>query len=77
MYLILGICDFEVCDPNEKYKRFEDYYKYLISKNYQPVYVRKQFDDVRNLSRSEVQTPKLKSNEVRVLLLLTILICLV
>ena len=48
----------EKCD-----KRAEEYQKYITARYYQPA--RKQFDDVRNLSRSEARTTKAKSNEVR------------
>ena len=56
------------------YKRAEEYQKYLTARYYQPA--RKQFDDVRNLSRSEARTTKAKSNEVRkvnFLLLITLI----
>ena len=54
----------EKCD-----KRAEEYQKYLTARYYQPT--RKQFDDVRDLSRSEARTTKAKSNEVRKVIFFT------
>ena len=43
-----------ISNTDEKYqKRSVEYQKYLIARDYQLVCVKKQFDDVRNLSRSE------------------------
>lgn len=48
----LRLC--RVCNTDEEYKRLGGYQKYLMARDYQPVFVKKQFDDVRNLSRLEV-----------------------
>ena len=43
-----------ICDSDEKCdERSEEYQKYLISRDYQPVSVKMQFEEVKKLSRSE------------------------
>ena len=55
-----------ICDSDEKYdKRSEEYQKYLIARDYQPGSVKRQFEEVKKLSRSEARRPKMKSNQVR------------
>ena len=43
----------------------ENISNYSKTTDYQPVPVKKQLDDVRNLSKPETQTPKVKFQEVR------------
>ena len=53
-----------ICDSDEKCdERSEEYQKYLISRDYQPVSVKRQFEEVKKLSRSEARRPKVKSNQ--------------
>ena len=55
-----------ICDSDEKYdERSEEYQKYLIARDYQPGSVKRQFQEVKKLSRSEARRPKVKSNQVR------------
>ena len=55
-----------ICDSDEKYdERSEEYQKYLIARDYQPGSVKRQFEEVKKLSRSEARRPKVKSNQVR------------
>ena len=55
-----------ICDSDEKYdERSEEYQKYLIARDYQPGSVKRQFEEVKKLSRSEAQRPKVKFNQVR------------
>ena len=43
-----------ICDSDEKYdERSEEYQKYLIARDYQPGSVKRQFEEVKKLSRSE------------------------
>ena len=52
-----------ICDSDNKFeKRSAEYQKYLIAKDYKPTKVKKQFSDVRNISREETRRPKIKSN---------------
>ena len=51
---------------DKKYdERSEEYQKYLIARDYQPGSVKRQFEEVKKLSRSEARRPKVKSNQVR------------
>ena len=55
-----------ICDSYEKYdERSEEYQKYLIARDYQPGSVKRQFEEVKKLSRSKARRPKVKSNQVR------------
>ena len=55
-----------ICDTDEKFdQRSEEYQRYLIARDYNPNSVKKQFADVKNLSRSEARLSKIKANEVR------------
>ena len=55
-----------ICDSDEKYgERSEEYQKYFIARDYQPGSVKRQFEEVKKLSRSEARRPKVKSNQVR------------
>ena len=61
-----------ICDNDEKHdERSEEYQKYLIARDYQPGSVKRQFEEVKKLSRSEARRPKVKSNQVRKLNLFT------
>ena len=52
-----------IYDSDNKFeKRSAEYQKYLIAKDYKPTKVKKQFSDVRNISREETRRPKIKSN---------------
>ena len=43
-----------ICDSDEKYdERPEEYQKYLIARDYRPGSVKRQFEEVKKLSRSE------------------------
>ena len=54
------------CGSDEKYdERSEEYQKYLIARDYQPGCVKRQFEEVNKLSRSEARRTKVKSNQVR------------
>ena len=55
-----------ICDSDEKYdERSEEFQKYLIATDYQTGSVKRQFEEVKKLSRSEAPIPKVKSNQVR------------
>ena len=55
-----------ICDSDEKYdERSEEYQKYPIARDYQPGSVKRQFEEVKKLSRSEARRPKVKSDQVR------------
>ena len=55
-----------ICDSDEKYdERSEEHQKYLIARDYQPGSVKRRFEEVKKLSRSEARRPKVKSNQVR------------
>ena len=55
-----------ICDSDEKYdEQSEEYQKHLIARDYQPGSVKRQFEEVKKLSRSEAQRPKVKSDQVR------------
>ena len=57
-----------ICDSHEKYdKRSEEYQKYLVAREFRIGSVKRQFEEVKKLSRSEVRRPKVKSNQVRML----------
>ena len=52
-----------ICDSDSKFgKRSVEYQKYLIARDYKPSKVKKQFSDIRNISREEARRPKIKSN---------------
>ena len=55
-----------ICDSDEKYnERSEEYQKYLIARDYQTGSVKRQFEEVKKLRRSEARRTKVKSNQVR------------
>ena len=55
-----------ICDSDEKYdERSEWYQKYLTAADYGPGSAKRQFQEVKNLSRSEDRRTKVKSNQVR------------
>ena len=52
-----------ICDSDSIFeKRSAKYQKYSIARDYKPSKVKKQFSDVRNVSREEARRPKIKSN---------------
>ena len=53
-------------------ERSEEYQKHLIARDYQPGCVKRQFEEVNKLSRSEARRTKVKSNQVRKLNFFTI-----
>ena len=60
----------KTCDSDENYEeRSEEYQKYLIATDYQPGSIKTQFEEVKKLSRSEAQRPKVKSNQLGTLTL--------
>ena len=49
-----------VCDSDNKFeKHSKEYQNYFIAKDYKPRKVRKQFSDIRNISREEARQPKI------------------
>ena len=55
-----------ICDSDEKYdERSGEYQKYLKARDYQPGSIKKQFEEVKKLSKSDARRPKVKSNLVR------------
>ena len=53
----------KICDSDNKFeKRSAEYQKYSIARDYKPSKARKQFFDVRNISREEARKTKIKSN---------------
>ena len=52
-----------ICDSDMYIeKRNAEYQKYLIARDYKPSKVKKQFSDIRNISREQANRPKIKSN---------------
>ena len=48
-----------ICDSDNKFeKRSKEYQNYFIFRDYKPRNVRKQFSDIRNISREEARQPK-------------------
>ena len=48
-----------ICDSDNKFeKRSKEYKNYFIARDYKPRKVRKQFSDIRNISREEARQPK-------------------
>ena len=48
-----------ICDSDNKFeKRSKEYQNYFIARDYKPRKVRKQFSDIRNISREEARQPK-------------------
>ena len=48
-----------ICDSDDKFdKRSVQYQKYLVARDYKPNQVKKQFSDVRDISREEARRPK-------------------
>ena len=62
-----------ICDSDEKYgERSEEYQKYLLARDSQPGFVKRQLQEVRKLSRSEALRSKVRSNQERQLIFFTI-----
>ena len=52
-----------ICDSDDKFEeRSVQYQKYLVARDYKPSKVKKQFSDVRNISREEARRPKNNNN---------------
>ena len=52
-----------ICDSDNKFdERSVQYQKYLVPRDYKPSKVKKQFSDVRNISREEARRPKNNNN---------------
>ena len=52
-----------ICDSDDKFEeRSDQYEKYLVAGDYKPSKVKKQFSDVRNISREEARRPKNNDN---------------
>ena len=52
-----------ICDSDDKFEeRSVHYQKYLVARDYKPSKVKKQFSDVRNISRKETRRPKNSNN---------------
>ena len=48
-----------ICDTDEKFDvRSSEYQKYFIARNHRPTLIKKQFDFVKNISRSAARQPK-------------------
>ena len=48
-----------ICDSDNKFeKRSKEYQNYFIARDYKPRKVRKQFSDIRNISREKVRRTK-------------------
>ena len=53
----------KTCDSDGKFEeRSVQYQKYLVARDYKPSKVKKQFSDVRNISREEARRPKNNNN---------------
>ena len=49
-----------ICDSDVKFEKHSaEYQNYLIARNYKPGKVRKQFSDIKKLTREEARKPKL------------------
>ena len=52
-----------ISDSDDKFEeRSIQYKKYLVARDYKPIKVKKQFSDVRNISREEARRPKNNNN---------------
>ena len=52
-----------ICDSDDKFEeRSVQYQKYLVARDYKPSKVKKQFSNVRNISREEARRPKNNNN---------------
>ena len=52
-----------ICDSDDKFEeRSVQYQKYLVARDYKPSKVKKQFSDVRKMSRGEARRPKNNNN---------------
>ena len=52
-----------ICDSDDKFEeRSVQYQKYLVARDYKPSKVKKQFSDVRNISREQARRPKNNNN---------------
>ena len=52
-----------ICDSDDKFEdRSVQYQKNLVARDYKPIKVKKQFSDVRNISREEARRPKNNNN---------------
>ena len=55
-----------ICNTNEKYNQCSsEYQNYLIGREYNPTLVKKQFEEVGNMTRTHVRASKWKPNQVR------------
>ena len=53
-----------ICDSDKKFeKRGKEYQNYFIARDYKPRKVRKQFSDIRNISREVARQPKTHSEK--------------
>ena len=49
-----------ICDSNEKFEKHStEYQNYLIARDYKPDEMKKQFSDIKKLTREEARKPKL------------------
>ena len=52
-----------ICDSDEKFKKLsQDYQNYLIARDYRPGNMKKQFSDIKKLTREKARKPKLQKN---------------
>ena len=52
-----------ICDSDEKFnKRSEEYQNYFIARDYKANKVKKQFSEIKRLSRTEARKPKTQNN---------------
>ena len=52
-----------ICDSDDQFEEHSvQYQKYLVARDYKPSKVKKQFSDVRNISREEARRPKNNNN---------------
>ena len=55
----VALCLRRICDSDNKFeKRNKEYQNYFIARDYKPRKVRKQFSDIRNISREEARQPE-------------------
>ena len=52
-----------ICDSDEKFnKRSDEYQNYFVARDYKPNKVKKQFSEIKRLSRAEARKPKTQNN---------------
>ena len=50
----------KICDSDEKFEKYSvEYQNYLTARDYKPGKVKKQFSDIKKLTREEARKPKL------------------